>query len=489
MEGSEMAEVGTKEAFEKLEASYLQRYFPTVYTAAVTVFLINFALGVPTAALADLLKYKIGAPALLFFWAQLAVLGMGKAIADLVGGYFVDRWRNGRRNVMIIGTVLVVIGSLVIWSSFPDLTQGAVDAIRKAHTGKKPAPLPGFDKLPFLMIMGGQFLNGFGIGMQNGAAMILLQDYGGATKRGLGASLQKFSLYGGKTTATYLGALLGAVTGLVMFPFLFVGLLAVLAMVLNIVMIKDSREQVLIPAGVERKQPTLASYKPAFTNRNLYSVYFVAFMGKWADSWFQSVSLLYLLLLSYTKVEIGAIAAAFGVLWSVLNAYSGWFSDFVGRRRIALVGTALGVIAPLIFLWYLQGPKNVTLGIVIAALWGLATGLYYGITEVVPGDVARLASRGAIIGTFRFFRDTGNVLVPLIFALITDPTVFGLPKNYWGGDEIGRYGLTLWASSLMMVVTFGVVWIVMRETFVPRPPAETVETEAAKEVPGRVAPA
>ncbi len=473
-----MAEIGTREAYAKLQPSYLRRYFPTVYTAAVTVFLINFALGVPTSALADVLKFRVGAPTLLLFWAQLAVLGMGKAIADLVGGYFVDRWKNGRRNVMIVGTVLVVIGSALIWLSFTNLDQSAVDTIRKA-VEKKTRAIPAFDVLPFLLIMGGQFLNGFGIGMQNGAAMILLQDYGGATKRGLGASLQKFSLYGGKTTATYLGALLGAVTGKVMFPFLFVGILAVIAMILNFVMIKDSREHVLIPAGVERKEPTLADYKPAFTNRSLYSVYFVAFMGKWSDSWFQSVSLLFLISLAYTKPEAGAIAAAFGVLWSVLNAYSGWFSDFVGRRRIALVGTAMGVLTPLLFLLYLKGPKNVALGIGLAAIWGLGTGLYYGITEVVPGDVARLASRGAIIGTFRFFRDTGNVLVPLIFALIVDPRVLGFSTNFWGGNERGRYELTLWATSFMMLVTTAVVWFVMRETFEVRPVTEPAVPAAA----------
>jgi MFS family permease len=480
-----MAEVGTNEAYAKLEPSYLHRNFPTVYTAAVTVFLINFALGVPTSALADVLKYKVGAPTLLLFWAQLAVLGMGKAIADLVGGYFADKWKNGRRNVMIVGTLLVVIGSFLIWLSFSDLNQSAVDAIGAAVKKKKQA-IPALDLLPFLMIVGGQFLNGFGIGMQNGAAMILLQDYGGATKRGLGASLQKFSLYSGKTTATYLGALLGVVTGKVMFPFLFVGILAVIAMILNIVMIKDSKEHILIPAGVERKEPTLADYKPAFTNRSLYSVYFVAFMGKWSDSWFQSVSLLFMftVLSVYTKPEVGAIAAAFGVLWSVLNAYSGWFSDFVGRRRIALVGTAMGIVTPLLFLWFLKGPKNVALGIALAAVWGLGTGLYYGITEVVPGDVARLASRGAIIGTFRFFRDTGNVLVPLIFAVITDPRTVGFSKNFWGGNERGRYELTLWATSLMMVVTFAVVWFVMRETFEPRPTTgatakPTAETRSA----------
>jgi MFS family permease len=479
-----MSEAGTREAYAKLQPSYLKRYFPTVYTAAVTVFLINFALGVPTSALADLLKYKIGAPTLMLFWAQLAMLGMGKAIADLVGGYFVDKWKNGRRNVMIVGTILVVIGSLLIWSTFPDLPQAAVDAARKAHTGKKALPLPPFDLLPFFMILGGQFLNGFGIGMQNGAAMILLQDYGGATKRGLGASLQKFSLYGGKTTATYLGALLGLVTGKVMFPFLFVGILAVLAMILNFLLIKDSRESVLIPAGVARKEPTLADYKPCFTNRSLYSVYFVAFMGKWSDSWFQSIALLYLLLLGFAKVEVGAIAAAFGVLWSVLNAYSGWFSDFVGRRRIALVGTTMGILTPLLFLWYLQGgSRNLMVGIGLAALWGLGTGLYYGITEVVPGDVAALASRGAVIGTFRFFRDTGNVVVPTIFAFLTDPTLFGFPKNFWGGDELGRYGYTLWATSIMMVVTTAVVWFVMRETFTPQPIAsEPGEADIAKAV-------
>jgi len=456
-----MAEVGTQEAYAKLKPSYLHRYFPTVYTAAVTVFLVNFALGVPTSALADLLKFKVGAPVFWFVWGQLAILGMGKAIADLVGGYFVDRWRHGRRNVMIAGAVLVVIGSLMIWASFPDLTQSAVDAIRKS---KK---IPAFDVLPFLLIAGGQFINGFGIGLQNGAAMILLQDYGGATKRGLGASLQKFSLYGGKTTATYLGALLGAVTGFVMFPFLFVGILALVAMILNIAMIKDSREEVLIPAGVERKQPTLADYKPAFTNRSLYSVYFVAAMGKWSDSWFQTLSVVFLLLLAFKKIEAAAIAAAFGVLWSVLNAYSGWFSDFVGRRRIALVGTVMGIFTPLLFLWYLKaGSHSIALGVALAALWGLGTGLYYGITEVVPGDVAKLASRGAIIGTFRFFRDSGNVVVPLIFS-----GILALPRSVFG-SESNLFELTLYATSFMMLVTTAVVWFVMRETFEARPAPE-----------------
>jgi len=106
------------------------------------------------------------------------------------------------------------------------------------------------------------------------------------------------------------------------------------------------------------------------------------------------------------------------------------------------------------------------LGIALAALWGFGTGVYYGITEVVPGDVARLASRGASIGTFRFFRDTGNVIVPLIFA-----GILLLPKQQFG-SEINLYGLTLWATAIMMLVTFALVLFVMRETFAPTPPAE-----------------
>jgi hypothetical protein len=123
------------------------------------------------------------------------------------------------------------------------------------------------------------------------------------------------------------------------------------------------------------------------------------------------------------------------------------------------------------------------IGIGLAALWGLGTGLYYGITEVVPGDVAALASRGAVIGTFRFFRDTGNVVVPTIFAFLTDPTLFGFSKNFWGHDELGRYGYTLWATSIMMVVTTAVVWFVMRETFTPQPvTSEPGESDIAKAV-------
>src|SRR5215471_1704095 len=137
--GTEMSEVGTREAYDKLEPSYLQRFFPTAYTAAVTVFLVNFALGVPTTALAAVLKYKIAAPAGLYFWGQLAILGLGKAIADLVGGYFVDRWPNGRRNVMIVGTVIVILGSFMIWISMPGLTLSEVTSIQKAA---KTHPLP-----------------------------------------------------------------------------------------------------------------------------------------------------------------------------------------------------------------------------------------------------------------------------------------------------------------------------------------------------------
>jgi MFS family permease len=162
----------------------------------------------------------------------------------------------------------------------------------------------------------------------------------------------------------------------------------------------------------------------------------------------------------------------------VLNAYSGWFSDFVGRRRVALAGTAMGVVTPLLFLWFLNGPKNVGLGIVLAALWGLGTGIYYGITEVVPGDVARLASRGALIGTFRFFRDTGNVIVPLIFT-----GILLLPRKQFG-SELNLFGLTLWATAFMMLLTLALVFFVMRETFLPSPPAEEeTAVPTAKPVP------
>jgi len=457
---------GTSEANIKLKSSYLKEYFAISFTAALSVFLVNFAMGMPTAGLPRVLKYFVGANPAALAMAELAIFGVGKCIADLLGGWLSDWLKGGRRAVILTGTILVLGGVLLIYFSIPgDVQAAALDQLVKT---KKIMP---FNAMAFWLIMLGQFLNGFGLGLQNGAAMISLQDLGGASRRGVGASLQKFSLYGGKTIATYLGGFLVIATGLVMWPFLFTAILVAIALVLNLVVVKDTKRLVLEPAGVKREVPGLRAYKTAFTNGSLYTVYFLGLMAKWADSWFITVLSLYVVLYGYGVAEAGVIATAYGLTWSVLNYYTGAMSDFIGRKRLTQWGTALSIIAPLLFLWFIT-PGNVTVPVILAAFWGIATGLFYGVLEVVPGDVAKLEDRGAVIGTFRFWRDAGNIIAPMIFGVIW---------SIWGQTELAvRYMIYL--TSFLYLVMFLLVVFVMKETFEVKKPA--VEQAGGKAAAG-----
>ena len=80
---------------------------------------------------------------------------------------------------------------------------------------------------------------------------------------------------------------------------------------------------------------------------------------------------------------------------------------------------------------------------------GFGVALYYTPLLAMVGDVSPPNLRGTLIGGYRFFRDLGYVLGPILLGIIAD-----------------NYGLfsTFYAVSITLLMAMGVVYIFSTET-------------------------
>jgi MFS family permease len=143
--------------------------------------------------------------------------------------------------------------------------------------------------------------------------------------------------------------------------------------------------------------------------------------------------------------EITAVSAVFTLVWSLTQPLTGRWSDHVGRKRLITLGllsTSICILSyPFITRFYFF--------IVISIIMGLGAALYYTPLLAMVGDMSPSHLRGTFIGGYRFFRDLGYFLGPIILGAIAD----GYKLTY-----------TFYAASITMLLAACVIHIFSHET-------------------------
>jgi MFS family permease len=108
--------------------------------------------------------------------------------------------------------------------------------------------------------------------------------------------------------------------------------------------------------------------------------------------------------------------SAFTFSWALLQPLTGHTSDRIGRKRIIVVGLAGSVISIVCFT--LTG--NFTLLVAYSLILGVEAAFFYTPLVAMVSDIAPSELEGTLIGSYRFFRDMGYFVGPLLLGVLAD---------------------------------------------------------------------
>ncbi|OCX75487.1 MFS transporter [Acidithiobacillus thiooxidans] len=113
-------------------------------------------------------------------------------------------------------------------------------------------------------------------------------------------------------------------------------------------------------------------------------------------------------------IRIGWITGIYAMVWGLCQFWTGHLADRIGRRPPVLMGFALlsaGLAGTALV-------SHFSAWLATAAVMGLGMALLYPNLIAAMSDVAPPLERGQILGTYRYWRDTGYAIGGLILGLV-----------------------------------------------------------------------
>ena len=139
----------------------------------------------------------------------------------------------------------------------------------------------------------------------------------------------------------------------------------------------------------------------------------IGFLGAFSFTVVHPVLPLYVESFHVPYEQVGALFSAYALTWTVLQVYTGYLADRLGRKRIALIG--LTIYAAFALLNYTS--RNFTQLLLFRILQGVGLGL---LGPAVLGLAAGFEDRGKSIALYRVANGAGNILGPIAGGLLGD---------------------------------------------------------------------
>ena len=336
-----------------------------------------------------------------------SVFGITKALTNLGMGTLSDRI--GRKPVIIAGSIVSALGGMVIASA-------------NSFTG---------------MLLGTALI-GLGGGSTFVGIMVAMTEVI-PSRIGLAMGLFQLAAYGGSTLGTSLAGYLAVYYGLRQ-PFTVLMAISAFGAVTSFLFVPQTERAHEKESARPREKVKITSYIG-----QLGPMYFAGFSSKIMDSLVVSFLPLYLTGLGMDIGRVFTVMSAFTFSWALLQPLTGHTSDRIGRKRIIVVGLAGSVISVVSFT--LTG--NFTLLVACSLFLGVEAAFFYTPLVAMVSDIAPSELEGTLIGSYRFFRDMGYFVGPLLLGAIAD-----------------RMGLTtaFYATSLILLAALASIQIQANET-------------------------
>lgn len=398
------------------------------------VLLVGLTIGMMRTVVPALAESEFGVPrnSFMLLGAFVVAFGFVKGVMNFVAGRLSERI--GRKRVLLTGWLVALpIPAMLLWG-------------------------PSWN-----WIVAATVLLGVNQGLTWSMTQTAKLDITRPEQRGLTIGLNEFSGYVGVAGAgimtAYLAGEFGARPGVAGFGLTVI----VLAIVLTLAWVKDTRpwasaeaaRQSTKPAKRAPRSPGNISDQPttwevftlmSWRDKRLMALCQAGLVEKFVDALVWVFFPVFLYRHGVSISGIGWVVGAYGFTWGGAQLFTGKLSDHVGRHRLNVWGMwicAAGVALMLAFddaLWWA----------LCAGLSGLGMALLYPNLSAAVADIAHPNWRGSAIGIYRFWRDIGYGFGGL---------GMGLAASVTGSIDSGfRF------VAIAMLISGGVLWLLGEET-------------------------
>jgi MFS family permease len=322
--------------------------------------------------------------------AFVVAFGAAKALANLAAGGLADRF--GRKRLLVLGWVLAL----------------------------PVAPLVAFAPGWWSIVVANLFL-GANQGLAWSMTVVMKIDLAGPARRGFALGLNESAGYlGVAATAFASGAVAASIAPRTV---VWAGALAVAVAGTTIAFafVRDTGLHVAHEQAGHGERDALP-LRVAFAETTLRrpvlrSCAQAGFVNNLNDALAWGLVPLYLAAHGETAARIGTVAAVYPAVWGALQLGTGWLSDVAGRKPLIVAGmwvqaAALGLLV--------GGGGGFAASVAAAALLGAGTALVYPTLIAAVSDAVEPRDRAAVVGVYRFWRDSGFVAGALLSGFASD---------------------------------------------------------------------
>ncbi len=339
---------------------------------------------------------------------------------------------------------MFVIGSFVV--SF-----GLVKALLNLYSGKwadaygrKPVLIAGWLSavpIPFLLIFApswgwvavGNVMLGVNQGIAWSMSMISKIELAGPSERGLAAGIDEAFGYGGVAVGAWLTGLIAASYNLRPEPFYFLMGVVVLALLIAVFWIEETRPYAQAEAGrtseEERDDADLPFWdivrRATYEDPTLFAAAQAGHVENFVDTLVWIGFPLFLAAQGLDPAQIGIVVGVHSGAY-FLQVYTGRLGDQVGRKPPIVAGLLLagaGVFGMVLVEGYL-------LWILFSGLSGVGMALHYPNLISVASDAAHPLWRSTGLGVYRLWRDLGYAVGAVLIGLTVD--LFSIEVAFYG---------------------------------------------------------
>lgn len=352
----------------------------------------------------------------------VGIYGFARFMANVPAGQLAER--RGRREVLIVGTLITSVASALVASA---------------------ANLP--------QLLAYRLLAGLGAATVLTGGQIMVGDIASPEQRGrMMSTYQGFFLVGVGLGPTP-GGLLADHFGL-RAPFIAYAVFSALACGLALTVIRETKPErpsgTAAPeassAGLAGTAPLTASMRATLTSSAFVLIGLVSFVQFFArtGAFFTVVPLLGKERLDLSASQIGLAMTAVNVLNIATLYWAGVLADRFGRKPVIAPATIVSGLSLAIWAWAGGYPAF----LLASMVWGLGSGIAGPAPAAYVADLAPSELRGRVFGAFRSVADAGYIVGPLFLGWLVDAAGYEAP---------------LLLTAAMFLVSGAVFWVLAPE--------------------------
>jgi MFS family permease len=398
------------------------------------VLLVGFTIGMMRTVVPALAESEFGVPrnSFVLLTAFVVAFGFVKGVLNFVAGRLSERI--GRKHVLLLGWIVALpIPVMVLWG-------------------------PSWN-----WIVAATVLLGVNQGLTWSMTQTAKLDITRADQRGLVIGLNEFAGYVGVAGAGiitgYLATAMGAREGLALFGLV----VTVLALLLTLLWVKDTRPWAQAEAArhargnvsLSPRYPRNISNEPttwdvfalmSWRDKRLMAICQAGLVEKFVDALVWVFYPVFLYRQGVSISRIGWIVGVYGFVWGGTQFFTGKLSDLAGRHMLNvwgmwLCGAGVGLMMAYNGVWWWS---------LCAGLSGFGMALLYPNLSAAVADISHPNWRGSAIGIYRFWRDLGYGIGALGMGIVA--------------NAVGTLESGFWFVATAMLLSGGVLWVWGEET-------------------------